>query len=347
MTFIKNDLIKSLFTTTEIDKINKVPRKDRSHPLRRLLLPDDRDGAVIYNTEKSIHFILRNDKNWVSSLKGRLLETEDFSTSSGALGEIRAYGYLLEANITVKTPKTKSSKPEFLIKENGETIRVEVTSKQSDKTEAISLENFLKESPRFKEGQKVAIREHVDIPFGKPTKEGETVTENEIHKIAQIKQDEKQFDQEQTSILWLDFQDECWQLYSPEHAIPISTHNGEFYSGGIWYAFYGWKGAPIFEHKTTEERAISTINRMKHYGRFFQITKIDAAIISFPRATLIVENPFTRKSVPHSLWRKLVQLPRFAYEYSYIDWPGKNLKKRLKLDIETIKYLEREAKYSW
>lgn len=86
---------------------------------------------------------------------------------------------------------------------------------------------------------------------------------------------------------------------------------------------------------------------MLHDGRFLQTTKLDAVIVSLPRNTMILENPESAKPIEPWLHRKLLLLPRLNIEYSYLNWPVRNLKQRIELQRETLTALGKEAIYNW
>jgi len=96
-----------------------------------------------------------------------------------------------------------------------------------------------------------------------------------------------------------------------------------------------------------EAGACRSLNKMRHDGRFRQNTKIDAVIVSFPKDTIILENPFSRKPVQAWLWRKLTLLPDFNFELSHLNWPRADLSQRIETQKITLEALAREAIYSW
>ncbi|MEG3955152.1 hypothetical protein [Microcoleus sp. herbarium2] len=342
------DKLKHLFNfdDLEIKKIENTTIKDRWHPVKRLLHPRAkfvRDDLVIYNTEIALRHILEHHENWLMSLKRRLLDVDDYSTSSGALGEIRAFGYLLWAGVSVN-PVGKAGS-DFLLSEGEEKAFVEVHSRQSNSDEAKALENFYNKL-RKKDSHGKANQgsyfwdQHRTVPLGRP-KIGETITENAINKLASIKGKEHQMSPDETSILWLDFQDEIWDgLDTRDRVLPLrtSTPNNAFQSGELWYAFYGWKDAPIYEEFRLD-MLLGDVVKMRHDGRFRQDTKLDAVIISFSGDTIILENPYSQKPIKPWLWKMLVLLPRFNFEMSYTNWPAVNLKQRIELEQEKLKKL--------
>ncbi|MEG4961136.1 MULTISPECIES: hypothetical protein [unclassified Microcoleus] len=331
---------------SEIENIRNTTIKDRCHPVKRLLDPRDggkRDLQVITNTERALRHLKQHHTQWLMNLKPRLLNIYDYSTSSGALGEIRAFGYILEAGISVKPISGNGA--DFWVEDNQEKVLIEVHSKQLHDKESESLEKFYNdlrnEMTNRDRNTGGVIGEHKTVPFGKP-QEHENVTENAISKLCAIKQREHQMSTKYTSILWLDFQDEVWDLLDTvDRVLPVRTWNKAFYSGELWYAFYGWKDAPIFQYFSLD-MPLNDEKKMRHPGRFrnsTKPTKLDAVIISFSRNTVILENPFSKKAIKPSLWKKLTFLPWFNFEYSYTNWPAMNLIQRIELEEEKLKKL--------
>jgi hypothetical protein len=381
------DQLKHLFNfdDLEIKKIENTTIKDRWHPVKRLLHPRARflrDRLVIYNTEIALRHIVEHHRSWLMSLKPRLLNVKDYSTSSGALGEIRAFGYLLRTGVSVNPVGGKKAGCDFLLSEGEEKAFVEVHSRQLHPDEAEAQEKFHNEilrniDPHGKANQGSYFLEHGTVPLGRPkirgsgaqvrffafsilmqtglyrlaslllqdyqireTKGGETrretITENAINKLASIKATEHQMSLDETCILWLDFQDEIWDLLDTrDRVLPLRTHNNAFQSGEFWYAFYGWEDAPIYEEFRLD-MLLGDVVKMRHHGRFRQDTKLDAVIISFSGDTIILENPYSQKPIKPWLWKRLVLLPRFNFEMSYTNWPAVNLRQRIELEKEKL-----------
>lgn len=334
------DQLKLILTSAEIEGIINTTIKDRYHPVKRLLQPRlrcGRDEVVIFNTKIAVKHIVEHDIKWLMSLKQRLLNVDDYSTSSGTLGEIRALGYLLQTGISVN-PIGKAGS-DFWLSEGKEKAFVEVHSRQLNSDEREDLENFHNKILRnidfnSQANQRVYVMEHGTVPLGRP-KIGENITENAISKLASIKGKEHQMSSDETSILWLDFQDETWDLLDTiNRVLPLTTHNNAFYSGELWYAFYGWIDAPIYEAFRWD--MVNDVVKMRHQGRFRQETKLDAVVVSFSRDTIILENPYSRKPIKPWLWKRLVLLPRFNFEMSYTNWPAVNLRQRIELEKEKL-----------
>lgn len=337
--------LRSLFATQEIDLLKRMRRKDRRHPLQRLF-PQERDDDVTANTSLALETIFERDHNWIRSKKRKLSSIDNFEAASSLLGEIRAYGSLLAAGLQTRPARAGGeSEPDFLVENN---VFIEVHTKQSEPSEAYALERF---NLRDKASISVSRGIHPNSPFGAPTRDDST-TRIAIQKLAQIKQEEeekkKQFSNLYPSILWLDFQDEIWNLIiGADAAEPVTLWNDEYYSGPLWYAFYGWKGAPVFQGETKLQRPRRIVGRMEHEGRFRRGTKVDAVVASFPRDTIILENPFSEKPVQPWIREKLARIRNYNPEYSFVNWPDGNLSKRIASEKDSLEALASEAVYGW
>lgn len=344
METVSSNSLSKYFTVEEIKSLKSMVVKGRSHPLSSILFTDEkRAKQTTANTEIALQHILRFNPDWFKQIKHRLFKS-DFSDAASALSEIRAYGYLLQTGLSVETvPKKSFQTQDFLIKSNdGEGVRVEVIAKQYDDEVTKDLKIFRNEIEKdaeklHREKTPAFISRISDpvSPFGKP-KKGEKVAENVISRLASIKQCEKQLSKETTSLLWLDFQDDIWWVFNVDSVLPIRSWNSGFYSGEIWYAFYGFKDAPIFEVSYVELIKIGCFNKMQHEGRFRQKTKVDAVIITFPNHTVMLENPWSKKPIKSWLTEKLIKLPWFSYEYSYMKWPNFDLSQHIELQKQLI-----------
>jgi len=336
------DYITPLLSPEEIERINTSPRRDRNHPLNQFLFPQQNKSEVYYNTNRALRYISQDNSAWLQSIKSRLCNIDDYSAPVSALGEIRAFGYLLSANLNVAAiPESDESSPDFKVEHNNKTIIIETHCKQYDSREARALADFNNESIQYPERGGVIVREHGVTPFGRPGRE-ENVAENVISRLTQIKQEEHQFNTKDHCILWLDFQDTVWYLtMNKDRACPINTFRGELYAGEIWYSLYGYPGLPIFEGETPGLRGIRHTVRMRHKGRFSNNSKIDAIVYSFPRSTIVFENIFSKKPIPFWFWELFVNVPWFQYEYSRMNWPANKLRKAILIDLSTIKAFDR------
>ena len=340
----------AMFSDPEREKILNAPLKDRAHPTKRILRPSNRRAQyVATNTERAVSIIQKTTPAWLKKIKPRLLEMDNYSDVSAVLGEIRAFGYMLLAGMSVEPiPETNSPTADFKIVVDEMEIFVEVHSKQYDGVESSNLTKFNngEELPEIETRRdangKVCSRMIEVTPFGTPIP-GELVAENVISRMAAIKGTKKQFPEGKLAILWLDFQDELWDMGPKYDSIfPISTWNGEFSSGEFWYAFYGWNGAPIFEKASFNTYNIGNIRPMRHDGLFINKSKANAIFMLFGNKSILIENPFIESIIPEKLRKNIYAMPRFNQEYSYLRWPCDNLKDRINYEKDIIECLNKK-----
>jgi len=307
----------------------------------------DRHQLTAHNTESAARVINEKDPKWLKALQPRLVAADDFTHASSALGEIRAYGALLETSMNVSpAPSVQGSNvsPEFEIDKGDGSVIVEVHSRQLDEEQSQNLDaNAIElqkrhdeevEKPRAagKAKNVVTMGEVEVFPSGAPHpgREGDTVLTNTISRIAAIKQNEKQVDPDKPFILWLDLQDQTvWGLPPSEEMFsPLYSEGAEGYvgSGAFWFALYGMKGDPLIESRGYAYRSMP----MAHDGRFEMTMKghggksrVSAVIYALPHATILMENPNTAQPIPPRVRAALLKLPRFRLDRSIVDWePG-------------------------
>jgi hypothetical protein len=96
-----------------------------------------------------------------------------------------------------------------------------------------------------------------------------------------------------------------------------SGHQG-ITCGAIWYALYGWKGAPVFEEGA--HRAVL----MGHDGRFRltgqKKSKLSAVLAVFSEGSVLLENPWAGLPLSEDARWALTRYPWFTLAQSIADW---------------------------
>jgi hypothetical protein len=238
---------------------------------------------------------------------------------------------------------------------NKQEMHVEVQAKQHDEAMAEEIENFHRVTYEESVAQSVsALRPSVTVrmidvqPFGRPRsgKLDDTIRTNAISKISQIKDDERQFTDGVPALLWLDFQDaqNLGMALTPEDLSPVMSWQGSVNSGVLWYALYGWKGAPVFERHCLlipfEGRSLLP---MRHEGRFRRSTKLSAAVISFPNATMLAESFRATAPVSDAFRRHFPGLPLAHVPSSIINWIPNQVKETISIQAQMICTMARDA----
>lgn len=321
------------------DDIEKLPIE---HPLRRVARSDE-TSQVRVNSEQAAKTIKVMNSEWLDQLKHRLIDQTDHTNASSALGEIRAFGSLLETGMDViPGPKIVESNasPEFEIKNGNSSVIVEVHSRQIDKIQkramaenrqALDLKHAADKQMAAADGEKknvVTIDIQEVFPYGEPAvgKEGDTVATNAISRVASVKGKEHQVDSSKPFVLWLDLQDETvWGglSVSDDHFSPIytETKDGVVGPGVFWFALYGRKNDPLPLSKGFDYASMP----LAHEGRFNQTVNgkpscVSAFVFSLPRATILMENPVALKPIPSSFRLAMLKAPFFRLDLSILDW---------------------------
>lgn len=322
------ELLKSLLGPQGWARVRAARLRDRDHPLRSMIHSSDANRWFHQPSIDALHLVSKHDPSWLQSKAHRLESVADYKEAATALAEIRAYAALLGCGFDVKPiPKGKRATPDFHAQVDSSTyVEVEVYTRQLDDVEAKALQRFHEEVPSQMPRSGVGIRDHTITPFRKPGS-GESTTENVISKLASAKQTESQFSDSVPSILWLDFQDEPLRLFPLEVAAqPVSKNRTGFFSGPLWYAFYGQKSLPIFERfqprgwEFADEFCPGCVT-MRHEGRFRRATRVDAVVAYGTRLTAVLENPWSRTPLTDEYRQALQGVAAFAGTSSWLAVP--------------------------
>jgi hypothetical protein len=325
-------------------KALEVPKTHKVHPLAHLCITGQYDchaGQVLANLENALRWCANDHtgkaSKWAISHLNDAARDMDFERLASMLSEIRAFGNLWSVGFQV-VPKGTGSGPTRDFDLNVGSIRmgVEVHCKQMNRQEAEQLAKSYSKGPGT----------YFVYPAGQP-KPNESTAENVASKFAQIKPGAKQADQNITSVLWLDLQDEDWWVLDISTALPVVISNGLFYSGGLWHAIYGNKGIPIFDGHSPVRVLKTGVPQMAHPGLFEQSPGWAAVILSYPRGHILFENPKAKTPLVNEQRESILRLPGFDFQTSRLSWPpsSKGLNQRIKDDIRSLSALSKVARF--
>jgi hypothetical protein len=348
-----------VLTPQEIEVLRNSPPSGIVHPVVSLALAEPKHQVAV-NTEMAARLVRAADETWLRNLRHRLLATDDYSHASSALGEIRAYGALIETWMSVKPgPSVSGSKasPEFEVNAEDGAVIVEVHSRQLDNAQVAAIiehhanlkkahaEAVEKARKNGQKGNVVTLRTHSVFPTGAPVphKPGDSVLTNTISRIARIKENETQVDPAKPFVLWLDLQDLtvwgtpiCDELFRPLYT---ESKEGFVGSGPFWFALYGRKGSPLIKSCGYDYRSMP----MAHEGRFYQTmkshggaTRVSAVVYALPRATILMENPKPVHPLPSRFRASMLKAPFFRLDLSLIEWEPGLVAESVELQYKTI-----------
>lgn len=333
----------------------KASSNGNDNPLVYLFAQEIKDssnsiGYTKYNVISAFGSVKKYDFNWLTKNKERLLDGNGINNATAAVGELCCYGYLLSAfghDYVREIATERTPTPDFYVcNENGEKVYIEVNTVQINGDEFNALKEF-NSHREFPANQRIVIRQHSVVPFGR--KNASCIAENVIHKLCQIKSNEKQFDEKTPSVLWVDLQEHhVNMLYKRAlSSCPVMTSQESIYSNELWYAFFGEKGMPIYENHNLIYNSKKT-PIMQHNGRFYSETnsKIDAVVFCFPNSTIIYENPHSLKPLPNWFIKTMFTVRWFSFQGSKINYPSNDLKKQLEIDKNTIYSLYKNEEVS-
>lgn len=288
------------------------------HPLLSLILGTDKHTeSVAHNTDRCLNRILEENSRWAGAKINIILQDHDYSNVSACLGEIRAYGALL--NVWNAAIKANSAGSDFDFEVDGNSFIVEVNTPQYTGNEHI-IQHGINSTPRG------VIRETEVIPFGLPERDKDNVKGEAISKLAAIKAKERQFKTSSVNILWLDFHDpSLWPFgFGLEEFIPVTSYREEISSGIAWNAFYAKVGTNIYD-RFSAYGASPVIYQMEYDGRFWKHdSKIDFVLADTSAGKIVYQSLTRSSSIPPTFFHQLFKLDSFRLELCWLDWPYSN-----------------------
>lgn len=312
--------------------------------------------SVDYLSNAAVSRISRENGGviWLEGLKPRLIDIIDPEEAASALAEVRAYGGLLEAGFNVQPiPTSSTPTPDFCVHADDGKFVVEVFAKHQDASQKAFLNDIASGNTpdgvhRSKNDLGNASIETTVVelhPGGPPdpSKPNDGVQANVISRICAAKGSEAQFPSDMPSVLWIDFTTfGIWpESLKLEQCSPILSGHHGLTSGAFWYAFFGWRGSPIFEEDFfPNDRVVP----MGHDGRFrlsgSKKSKLSAVVIALHNECTIMENPWAFHPLPNRARRFFERLPWFDLTRSICDWTPGDAKKQIELGEDLIKTME-------
>lgn len=333
------------------------------HPIIYLLKDEneyiDSSGSrmkTVQNTKTAILSLQNNYLGWLQKTEKKFLE-KDYANISAALGEIRCFGYLIEtfgAQNVKNIHEESRPTPDFEITIGKQTINVEVNTVQMNQRERDALEQFRDLNNRSH--GPVSISEHIIHPFG--SKIGVTTTQSVILKLISIKEKNNQLSDKVPSILWIDLQDEYMNSLADriDKAGPYFSGKGHgsgegIFSNELWYSLYSEKDDPIFEGGSLnpDEGNEFVVGKCVHCGKFMEpkYKNVSAVIFCGPGGVVLFENTKAKKKLPRCFFEKIVSGRWFKIESCRMNYPGKFLKRSIRLDKKCLKAMGKKKFFTF
>lgn len=331
--------IRDLLSQDEVTAINNAPliagaRHPTWYPIFR---PTDRPAEVLTNQSVAIVANAAKNIDWLRALHPRLVRLDDHEEAAAALAELRAYGAFVEAGFAVTPiPRAATTTPDFTVDAGDGAVVVEVFTKNQDAAQKAFLAQIragntppgvgrsIFKGKRFSMTTTVATLQPGGAPD--PAKPDDSTQANMISRVCAAKADETQLPNDRPSLVWIDFRNfGLWpEVLTLEQSAPLMSGHHGLTSGALWYAFYGWRGAPIFEEDVPLHERVVT---MGHNGRFrltgAKKTKLSGAILVLHDGLILLENPWAAHPLPGRARRFSERLPWFDLGRSICNWaPG-------------------------
>ncbi len=289
-----------------------------------------------------IEKIIQNDNAWLESKVKEFLnsaKTQTKETFSALLGEVRAYGEILDTfyGCSVSHPKQGS---DFILEIKKQKVNIEINTPQE--TSNGKDTEYKEEYKNINISDKVALTSiSSKAPFGYPTRAKDNIQYEAVCKFASIKKNKdknnnkehKQFTEEDISILWLDMNDPTLFTFDlGDERQPLKAFNGAVSSGVLWYAFYGQKDDWIYA--SYDGMYSRDAVQMEFDGRFQSGSNIDFVIVDAFTKKYILQNPYSRKDIPKELYNYFLNLFGVQISQSFFDFELDRLKDRINSERE-------------
>ncbi|MFX4226476.1 MAG: hypothetical protein ACFHHU_00875 [Porticoccaceae bacterium] len=312
--------VASLLTNAQLDSIKNStihPSSGRFPTWHPIFNPKPSTFDVLSNSSVRI-VSAKGGTAWLTGITSRLTNLGNPEDAAAALSELRVYGAFLEAGFSVTPiPTATHTTPDFEVDAGDQTVVVEVFSKHAA---PLSVTNAGTINGKNIQGA-VTVHQPAGIPD--PDKLGDSVQANVISRVCRAKQNEAQIPEDKPSILWIDFGNfGLWpQAVTPDQSCPLISGRDGITSGALWYAFFGWKGAPIFEPEFDFHEKVFS---MGHDGRFMfkgkQKSKLSGVVFGLNEASVLFENPWANVPISEQTRRYFERLPWFDLDRSVMDW---------------------------
>ena len=349
-----------LFTAEQKNGIEKAPFYwGQRHPSWAPLFGEDTSlHARHYRLDQSVKLIAGHADGewWMKSKIANLLDQKEVNNASAAMAEIRMFGGLIEAGFDVEAVREKAgTTPDFIARTGSQVVVVEVAAKHQDREQdelgegihdAMRGDGPVPEGVGYSErrrrgGGMLRMAESVHQPGGSPdpSKPEDSVQANVIQRVCGVKGKERQIADGMAAILVIDFNDfggPLIPLGMIDQTAPAIRWTDGFTSGALWYAFYGWKGAPVFEG----DECVT----MGHDGRFRMAgdkkSKLSAALLVMPEHVVCFEHPTAEYPLEEDTRLAITRLPWFDQHHSIMEWNRGDVERQVELHRGMIDRLE-------
>ena len=299
------------------------------HPLKMYAYNEHNKVCVAFYNELECAFTQLsgdyNNREWFYEKINSLQDDITIENVSSILGEFRAYSIIKSSYFGNNLICNKSDGADFTTKTmtNNINILIEVNTPLGRSDEARTT---LSHQTKTKENVTTQIIE--TAPFGFPQRKFDNFQCEAISKIASIKQDEKQFNEDTINILFIDFVNPFFNDHVDilkDQQKPYVIFQNQITWGALWHAFYAKKDDKIFDHMNNYHHRLSY--SMEYDGKFNNVSKINFAFINMIDCLVVYEG--FRDVIDINIYPMIFSLNKLKFEDIWINWPVENLKKHI------------------
>ena len=354
-----------LFTEPELKEVEgSAPFFGGRHPTWYPLFDPERT-ATDWCLDQAVASVARESggREWLKSQLLGLLDMQDPWNASSAMAEIRVYGALVECEFNVRPVQSgEVPTPDFAIQAGGHSTVVEVAARHEAR-KASEFRRAIADSLRAggvrlplgaerhvwrtESGRTVEVIQSSHHPGGSPdpSKPLDGVQANLISRVCGVKGGARQLRCGMGGILVIDMttfgeRGEGDMLLSDQVSPMLSCRAGVI-SGAIWYAMYGWKGAPVFE--------AGSVVPMQHEGRFRQDdgSRLSAVLVVLGESATLLENPWAANRLDDEVRLGLLRYPWFDLRHSICDWRSGDAKRQVEIQEGVIRVCDERRDDMW
>jgi hypothetical protein len=163
-----------------------------------------------------------------------------------------------------------------------------------------------------------------------------------IDRALNAKWNARQFAESEPNVLWLDLKHGMGLLAKTCLPLRSTVTRGTCFVGmnGVWQAFYGRKGDPLFAERTTLEYPLRPGTYAQYRdGWFREVRKVSCAIVSVLDGLVRMDNPWAAVPLDPATSELLMTLSEIRPEFSWFDDKSQTLTMRVEAERRRIAWI--------
>ena len=274
------------------------------------------------------------NKPWFNSKLNEIKKSTEKKQISSNLGELRAYSVLKYSefgkNLQCMNQNTKGCdfKSRIIMNKREIKVCIEVnTPLGRDDPKRTTIDHGTTRS------KSISITEKEIAPFGLPQRQDvDSIGSEVLSKLNSIKEDEDQFGDDAVNILFVDFVNPLFSGLNllDNHGKPFQMFHSDIYTGNIWFAMYSKKNENIPFNIGLYCPSYEKPYKMEYDGKLTKKSKLDFVIFNTFEGSYIYEKNIKHHiPIKKEVYLSLYTIPRRKYEDIWLNYPFKDLSKRI------------------